>query len=160
MRGAGRVGAVVVVLVLLHLVFRVALGIGDGAPDFFLIAVLLIGREGGVLWGAVMGFGMGLMEDALSMLAFGANSIALTVSGIVGGVTRDLFVGDSRIFVPIFLFFGKWLRDLAYWVVAPAVTREPIVEAFFTRGPLLAAYTAALGVVAFAMAGRYGGTDA
>lgn len=148
------------VLVLLHLVLRVALGIGDGAPDFFLVAVLLMGREGGVLWGALMGFSMGLMEDALSMLAFGANSVALTVSGIVGGITRDLFVGDSRVFVPVFLFLGKWLRDLVYWMVAPSVTREPLTEALFTRGPVLAAYTALAGIVAFWLAGRYSGSEA
>ena len=155
MRGPGRVWTVVAVLVFLHLLLRVALGIGDAAPDLFLVALLLVGRELGVLWGAVTGFSLGLVEDALSMLAFGANSIALTISGTVGGITRDLFVGDSRVFVPVYIFLGKWLRDLVYWYAAPSVIRGPLHEVLLTRGLLVAAYTSVAGVLAFWLAGRY-----
>ena len=160
MRNRGRVWAVVAVCVLLHLVLRVALGIGEGAPDFFLIGLLLVGRELGVVGGSVLGFTLGLAEDALSMLAFGANAIALTVVGTVAGMTRDLFVGDSRVFVVMYLLFGKWFRDLVYWIVAPAVIRDPFVEAVFTRGPILAGYTALVGMVAFWLAGRFEGSEA
>ncbi len=159
MRSSGRVWVVVVALIFLHLLLHVALGIGAAAPDLFLIALLLAGRELGVLWGAALGLGLGLVEDSLSMLAFGANSIAMTTTGIVGGITRDLFVGDSRAFVFVFLLVGKWLRDLVYWIVAPEVIRDPFTEALLTRGLVVALYTAVVGVGAFWLAGRYGGVE-
>lgn len=156
---SGRVWLVVAILIFLHLFLHVALGIGRAAPDLFLVALLLAGRELGVLGGAALGFALGLAEDALSVLAFGAGTIALTVAGFLGGVTRDLFVGDSRVFVVAYLVVGKWLRDLVYWIVAPDIVTDGFVEALFIRGVPVAAYAAAVGVLAFWLAGHYGSSE-
>ncbi len=68
--------------------------------------------------GAALGFFFGILEDAFSVLAFGASALAMTVVGILGARTRDLFVGDSLLFLFVYLALGKLLRDLIYWVVA------------------------------------------
>ena len=72
----------VVALVLLHFFLHVGLGFGVGAPDLLTVGLLLAAREVGLGRAAAMGLFFGLLEDALSVLAFGANGVALTLVGI------------------------------------------------------------------------------
>jgi hypothetical protein len=95
--------------------------------------------------GAALGFFFGLLEDAFSVLAFGASSLAMAVVGILGSRTRDLFVGDSVLFLFAYLTLGKILRDLVYWAVAGASVRGPFISAVLTDGGLAALYMAVVG---------------
>jgi rod shape-determining protein MreD len=144
----------VAVLAVLHFVLRAALGVGGGAPDLLTIALLLAARE--VRVGAAGGIGLcfGLLEDALSVLAFGANSVAMTAVAILGALTRDLFVGDSRLFVVSYLFVGKWVRDLLRWLLLDETLRLPFADQVLAQGALAAAYAAAAGLVLLTLAGR------
>ena len=56
-----------------------------------MLALLLAVRETGMGWAGALGFFFGLLEDAFSVLAFGASSLAMTAVGILGSRTRDLF---------------------------------------------------------------------
>lgn len=103
--------------------------------------------------GAGGGLLFGLMEDAFSLLAFGANTLSLTVVGLAGGATRDLFVGDSRLFLIWYLGVGKWLRDLLQWVLVGEGLREGFVEAMVVRGTVAAVYTAVVGIAILAVSG-------
>lgn len=141
-----RVALVVVGLVLLHFLLHVGIGWGAAAPDLLTLAVLLAAREVRMAWGALVGFGLGLLEDALSVLAFGASSVALTVVGAMGARTRDLFMGDSRYFAVTYLFVGKWLRDLIHWVAVGDGMRDPFVSSVLVSSSLSAAYMAVVGL--------------
>jgi len=143
-------------LVLVHFVLHVALGYGRGAPDLLTVGLLLAAREVGMGAAAVIGLFFGLMEDALSVLAFGANSVAMTVVGVAGALTRDLFVGDSRLFVVSYLFVGKWVRDLIHWIVVGEGLRLPFAEQVLAQGALAALYAAVVGLVVFTFVGRAG----
>ena len=156
MNDGSRVWFVVALLVILHLVLRVALGVGPAAPDFLLIAVLIGSRSLGPGGGAAVGFTLGLLEDAFSLLSFGANTVALTLSGILGGVTRDLFVGDSGVFQLSFLFVGKFLRDAAYWVLAEPTVRGDFVDQVLIFGGAQAAYAAVVGTIVLRLTGVWG----
>ena len=68
---------VVVGLALLHFVLHVGFGLGSIAPDLATVALLLAAREMGMGGAAGVGFGLGLLEDALSVLSFGANGVAM-----------------------------------------------------------------------------------
>lgn len=95
----------------------------------------------------LVGFVLGLCEDALSVLAFGANSIAMTLIGITGAATRDLFVGDSRSFLVSYVFVGKLARDLVHWVAVGEGLRQPFVEQVVIEGGIAAVYLAIIGLL-------------
>ncbi len=146
----------VVALVLLHFFLHVGLGFGVGAPDLLTVGLLLAAREVGLGRAAAMGLFFGLLEDALSVLAFGANGVALTLVGIGGAFTRDLFVGDSRLFIVSYFWLGKWVRDLVHWVSVGEGLRQPFVDQVLVQGAIGGAYAAVVGIGLVAITGLAG----
>jgi hypothetical protein len=149
----------VVALVIAHFVLHVGLGYGRGAPDLLTVGLLLAAREVGVGAAAVVGLTFGLLEDALSVLAFGANTVTMTAIGIAGAFTRDLFVGDSRLFLVSYLFVGKWMRDLLHWLLTSSNLRQPFFAEVVGQGVLAAAYAAIVGIALLTLLGK-GGEEA
>ena len=144
-------------LVILHFLIHVGFSVGPGAPDFFTLALLLAARETSAGVGAALGFTFGLLEDAFSVLAFGASALAMTLVGILGAKSRELFVGDSILFVFAYLGIGKLLRDFLYWMVAGESVREAFVSGFLIGGWVAALYLAGVGT---ALVFFFGGTRA
>lgn len=142
-------------LVLLHFLLHVGLGLGPEAPDLLTVALLLAAREVGVGTAAGTGLFLGLLEDALSVLAFGANAVALTLVGALGAATRDLFVGDSLLFLVSYFVLGKWVRDLAHWVMVGETLREPFVDQLLVQSVLGGFYAAVVGVLIMAFTGLW-----
>jgi rod shape-determining protein MreD len=134
-------------LVILHFLLHLGMGIGPSAPDLLTLALLLAVREMGTGWGAGLGFFFGLLEDSFSGLAFGANTLALTLVGALGARTRDLFVGDSLLFFFFYLAAGKWLRDLLLWIATGDAGREPFLNAVLVDGSVAALYVALVGLL-------------
>ena len=135
-------------LVVVHFGLHLSLGIESMAPDLLTIAVLLAAREVASGPAAGIGFALGLLEDAVSLGAFGASAVAQTIVGYVGAISRDLFVGDSAMFLGIYLFLGAWIQDALYFSLAGGVRRGEPVEALLVTAPLEALYAAAAGLVA------------
>jgi rod shape-determining protein MreD len=123
------------------------LGLGREAPDLLSVALLLAVREMGMGPGGGLGFFLGLLEDAFSVLAFGANALSMTVVGILGARTRDLFVGESLGFYFWYLTIGIFARNLIHWVVAGEGLREPFLNAVLMNGSVAALYGGVLGAV-------------
>lgn len=138
----------IAVLVVLHFVLHLTLGIGEWAPDLLTLAVLLGARQTTGGMGAGLGFILGLLEDGVSLGAFGASAITHTVIGYLGARSRDLFMGESVLFLGVYFFLGAWLQDVLYYGVAPAMRRGEPVEALLIHAPLEGLYVAAAGVVA------------
>jgi rod shape-determining protein MreD len=153
---AWRTWILVAVLVFLHFLLHVGFGYGRGAPDLLTIGLLLAAREVGLGAGAALGLVFGLLEDALSVLAFGANAVAMTVVGILGASTRDLFVGDSLLFVVSYFFVGKWMRDFVHWVMVGEEVRQPFFDQVMVQGLIGGAYAAVVGLAVVTLAGRPG----
>lgn len=153
MRGDPGLWIVVGGLVVLHLFLHLGLGLGPEAPDLLTVGLLVAVREGGVGTGAGLGFFFGLLEDAFSVLAFGANTVALTLVGALGARARDLFVGDSVLFVVAYLALGKWARDLLHWVVVGEAVREPFVREVLVQGGVGALYAAVVGMAVMVLVG-------
>lgn len=140
-------------LALTHLLLHVGFGIGRAAPDLLTVALLLGAREMGMGRAAGMGLFFGLLEDALSLLSFGANSVAMTIIAALGAVTRDLFVGDSVFFLVSYFLLGKWLRDLVYWFMVDESLRQPFVDQVLIQGLIGGLYAAVVGVALLAVTG-------
>jgi rod shape-determining protein MreD len=145
----------VAVLALLHFLLHMGLGLGNRAPDLLTISLLLAAREVGMGTAAGIGFAFGLLLDAFSLLAFGANTVAMTLLGAAGARTRDLFVGDSFFFVVSYLFLGKWVKDLLYWVLVGEGIREPFVQAVLVESSVNALYVAGVGVLVVTVTGAW-----
>lgn len=140
-----RVTAVVLGLVVAHLLLRITFGFGNEAPDLFLLAVLLGSRHMGLRSGAVLGFAIGLLEDAFSVFSFGATVFALTVLGAAGAQSRHFFVGRSVVFLVSYLALGKWVRDLLAWLVSNPATRSAFGDHLLFESPLMAVYASVVG---------------
>ena len=141
-----REAVVVVGLVVCHLLLRIGFGLQNSAPDLMLVALLIACRPLGPGGGALLGFGLGLLEDAFSMFAFGASVFALTLVGTAGAQARVLFVGRSTLFQSTYFFFGKWLRDLLAWLVSDSGSRDAFVDHVLMESPVAALYAAAAGL--------------
>ncbi|MDX1568691.1 MAG: hypothetical protein R3223_12870 [Longimicrobiales bacterium] len=138
-------------LVVLHFLLHLGFGIGRGAPDLLTLALLLGARSGGMARGAALGFAFGLLQDAFSVLAFGSNALAMTVVGALGSFTRELFVGESILFVFVYLFAGKWMRDLLQWIVVGEGLREPFLQEMVVASGVSALYLAGVGILVVAV---------
>jgi rod shape-determining protein MreD len=139
-------GVLVPALVVLHFLLHVGFSLQATAPDLLTLALLLAVRETGMGSGGILGFFLGLCEDAFSLLAFGASTLAMTVIGVLGARTRDLFVGDSRLFFFVYLTLGKLLKETIYWVGAGQAARGPFLDTVFVLGGLGALYVAVVGL--------------
>lgn len=137
----------------LHLLMQVGLGLGAWAPDLLAVALLLLAREIRTGRAAFAGLVFGLLEDAFSILAFGANTLTMTFLGIVGARSRDLFVGESFGFFFGYLTAGVWLRQSLHWLLAGQSVRGAAGEVLLIQAPLAALYAALVGTVLLAVAG-------
>jgi len=149
------VWVVAISLAALHFLMHVGLGIGNAAPDLLTVALLLCVREVGLGTAAGLGLAFGLLEDALSVVAFGANTVAMTLLGLAGGATRDLFVGDSVFFLISYFALGKFARVLVHWIVIGDALREPFVSQVLVGGLVGGVYAAVVGIVVMASTGLW-----
>lgn len=134
-------------LVLIHLVLRVTLGLGELAPDLLTVAVLLGARAARPSLAAMLGLVLGILRDALAVGGMGSAAVVLTVLGYLGARTQDLFEGESVVFAALYLFLGKWLHDSVYWLLRRGPVREgDLVEVLLIAQPIAALYAAAAGV--------------
>lgn len=145
----------VALLVLLHLLLHLGLGWAGWVPDLLAVALLLGARDLRIGAGAGFGFLLGLLEDAFSLLAFGANTVTFTLLGLVGARTRDLFVGDSALFMVSYLALGVWLRTFLHWMLAGPVVRGGALEVLVLEGVPGALYAAVVGFGALLASGSW-----
>ena len=137
----------IIILVVLHLGVHVAFGVRALAPDLLTVALLLGVRRLTGAAGAGFGLALGILNDALSMTAFGAMAVTYAVIGFLGARSRDLFEGDSLLFVAAYLFLGKFLRDLLYQLL----TRSHPWSDLLTTSLLACLYAAVAGVIALTL---------
>src|SRR5690625_7690205 len=93
-----RFWVLIVFLVVAYFFLHLALGLGLVIPDLLTVALLLSARRLSAPVAAGLGFVLGLLRDSLSLVAFGADAIVLTVLGYLGSRSKDYFIGDSLLF--------------------------------------------------------------
>jgi rod shape-determining protein MreD len=138
----------ILILILVDLVLHVGFGYGAGAPDLITAAALLSARRVSGAMASVVGLVLGLLADSMSIAAFGASAVGLVIVSYLGAWTRDMFEGNSTLFVAFYLFVGKWLRDIIVFLVAPSAHQGETLSVLWTAVPMHALVTAVCGAIA------------
>jgi rod shape-determining protein MreD len=124
----------IVILILLHLILRLALGL-TLLPDLITVALLLGARRLNGWHAALFGLVLGILADSLAITAFGATAVAYVAVGYLGARSRNLFEGDSYLFVVVYAFIGAWLIEAIRFLIGGASSRG--VEASYLVGAAL-----------------------
>lgn len=90
--------------------------LGRLSPDFLIVALVYVALYRGSLAGEVLGFGFGLIRDALSFGAFGARALAGVVIGYMVGRTSRRLDESHWLFqmglVLLATFAERWIVSL------------------------------------------------
>lgn len=107
-----RLAAVILLLVVLHFALRPWLGDPRTAPDFLLLALLVFAIRARPGQGAIAGFIVGLLSDALTPVAFGSGMLAYTLVGYLAAWGKAIFFAEKIAVSAGFFFAGTVIRDL------------------------------------------------
>jgi len=102
----------IVVLLVLHFLFRPLFVSLPVAPNLLVGALLLATLHLRAGYAALLGFGLGILESAMALEGMGWYALALTVIGYVGARSRDLLFADARFYVFGYLFVGTWVAEI------------------------------------------------
>jgi rod shape-determining protein MreD len=137
---------VMLVLLVLQFYLRPRLGNARLSPDFLLIGLMLFAMRTGPGAGAVAGFLIGLIEDALTPARFGAGALAHTLVGYFAAWGRSVFFADNMLVNAAFVAVGLWFRDLI--VLVTSGTEHPqLLTELVIYSPLQAILTAAFALL-------------
>lgn len=136
----------IVVLVLVHLTFRLALGM-TMVPDLIVVATLLGARRLGPPSASLLGLVLGVLADSLAVIAFGASAVAFVIVAYLGSRSRNLFEGDSYLFVAVYAFLGAWLIAALRYFVGGFMQRGEPLSYLISVVPLQSLYVAIAAVV-------------
>lgn len=118
-RRRGWIGLAITVLVLtfLHFALNPLFESWYAAPNLLLCAVLVAARQLRAGRAAVLGFVLGMLEDAMAVSHFGLATLLLVLIAYAGSRTRDFFVGEELLFMGVYLFLGTWLYESVSYAV-------------------------------------------
>jgi rod shape-determining protein MreD len=128
-------------LVLLHFYVRPRLWSARLSPDFLLMALVFFSMRAGPGAGAVAGFLVGVVADALTPARFGAGALAHTLVGYFVAWARAVFFADNLAVYAGFVAAALWLRDLVL-LLASGTSSSPFLAQVTLYSPLQALTTA------------------
>ena len=134
-----------VILIVLHYTLRPMLA-WRAEPDFLLIATLLVAIRVRPGVAALLGFLLGLVSDALTVHAFGAGALALSVIAFSASWLKAVFFADNMALNAFFFFVGKWAFNTLYLLVERRFSGGELLEQIFVWSVLSAAVTAFVGL--------------
>ena len=149
---AGTLAILAVVAVVLDAALAPEIEILGARPDFLVLVVVYGSLLVGARAATVAGFLTGFVADSELPEYLGLNALALSVTGYVSGGVWDHLV-RANLFVQCLVLFGaSLLHDVIYYVVYYRNHMDMFLR-FVTRYGLLGGlYTAAFGIVIFALA--------
>jgi rod shape-determining protein MreD len=148
---ANRVQLVLVMalLVLLHFYLRPRIGSARVSPDFLLIALVFFAMRSGPGAGALAGFVVGVVNDALTPAAFGAGALAHTLVGYLAAWGRAVFFADNLVVNAAFVAVALWVRDFIVLLASGTGQGRLLVE-LTLNSPLQALSTALFALLVLA----------
>jgi rod shape-determining protein MreD len=119
------------------------------SPDFLLIGLVLFAMRAGPGAGALAGFAVGVVNDALTPAAFGAGALAHTVVGYLAAWGRAVFFADNLLVNAAFVAVAVWVRDFIL-LLASGTGQGRLLMELTLNSPLQALSTAVLALLVLA----------
>jgi rod shape-determining protein MreD len=132
-----RLGAIVVIGVLLQLSFFSRVALFHTSPDILPAMVVALGLLGGSMTGAVSGFSIGLLVDCLLVEALGATSLVLLATGYLAGLFRERFDIHSALVPPLMCVGLTLFAEVGYAAVQLMLGIDAQVSLLIVRDMLL-----------------------
>jgi len=152
-RGAWPLWLVLGVLTLLQFYLRPRVYTGQGAPDFLLLALLILSIRSRPGTAAVAGFVVGFVADVLSPARFGAGMLAHTLVAYLAAWGRAVFFADNLLVNAGVFFLGTLMRNFLVMLLSGFAAEA--VFASVTLWSTLQALTTALAGVFVVLAIRH-----
>lgn len=143
-----KLGAALAILVAAHFVLRPRFGPSRFAPDFLLVALLFLAIRTRPATGAVAGFVVGLLSDAIAPTAFGAGALALTIVGFLAGWLKAVVFADNLLVNALIVFAASWTRDILEVVASNQLRGGALGAQLLLLSPAAALSTAAAALLA------------
>lgn len=141
-----QVALILLGLVAAHFYLRPRLWDSRAAPDFLLLALLLLAIRSRPGAAAVAGFVVGLVTDVLTPARFGAGALAHTLVGYLAAWGRAVFFPDNLLVNAGLFAAGTWLRTLIVLLASGAAGAE-LAGTLAVWSPIQAILTALAGVI-------------
>ncbi len=107
-----KLAAALLILVAAHFMLRPRFAPSRFAPDLILVALLFFAIRTRPAVGAVAGFVVGLLSDAVAPATFGAGAFALTIVGFAAGWLKAVVFADNLLVNALIVFAASWVRDV------------------------------------------------
>lgn len=131
--------------ILVQAFFVPIIEIGVWRPDLVLIAILYIGYRYGMISGALAGFVLGILQDALSPLPLGISSLAGSIIGFSAGQVRQLKLAvNARILATVLLIL---IHGCIFYFFYQLRSESTFIYLLLTRVFPNTIYTFVLGLV-------------
>lgn len=145
-RGSGRLYLGFALLAALHFYVRPRLWDSRAAPDFLLLALMLVAIRARPGVAALAGFIVGLVNDVLTPASFGAGALAHTVVGYLAASGRAVFFPDNLL-VNAGLFAGGVMLRNTLMLLASGTPAGQLSSGLLVWAPLQAITTATAGTL-------------
>ena len=139
-------GLVMVTLLVLEFYARPRIWETRMSPDFLMIALLIFAMGSRPGTGAIVGFAVGIITDALTPARVGAGMLAHTVIGYLAAWGRAVFFAENILVHGAMFFAGVWLRNLLVLAASGGAEGTFLHEALVVA-PLQGLSTAVAGVM-------------
>jgi rod shape-determining protein MreD len=145
-RDSGQLFLGFALLAALHFYVRPRLWDSRAAPDFLLLALMLVAIRARPGVAAVVGFVVGMISDVLTPAGFGAGALAHTVVGYLAALGRSVFFPDNLLVNAGLFAAGVMLRN-TLMLLASGTPAGQLSASLLVWAPLQAITTAVAGVV-------------
>ncbi len=143
-----KLAAALLILVAAHFFLRPRFAPSRFAPDLVLVALLFFAIRTRPAVGAVAGFLIGLLSDAVAPTTFGAGAFALTIVGFAAGWLKAVVFADNLLVNALIVFAASWVRDVLQVAASNQLRGGALGMQLLVLSPAAALSTAAAALVA------------
>ncbi len=133
-----------------------AIDIGGIAPDFTVIAIVLLAMAAGARAGSLGGLALGLVQDLSVPTMLGLHALCKTLLGAVVGRTRGRLVYGLVLVEALLLLAATLAHDTLFLLVQSRQQNEAFLAPWFADALPTALYTAVVGVPLLRLADALG----
>ncbi len=126
------------------------------APDFSIIALVLLGLAAGAAPATVGGFVLGLVQDLANPNLLGLHALCKTGLGFLVGRLRGRLVYGMPVVEAMVLVLAVVAHDIVFLLVQSRMSDDAFLTPLFTQTLPVALYTALVGVPVIRLAGFLG----